>query len=200
MFRQGKGATLIELIIVILLVAIIGATITGAIIFFVQMFVFSPRQLDVQKIAGELTFTILEGNQDIRGMRFARKVIDASAVQFSYTYGYPTASDQLSVRFRWNAIDKHIYRSTSINGGSSWSSESLVPYHISPSLTIDGKDTPSTIFSYKKANDSIWISGVDPVTAIRRVVISISVKSGTGAFGELEGSFDTTASVEIKGF
>ncbi|MBM3248617.1 MAG: hypothetical protein FJZ10_04270 [Candidatus Omnitrophica bacterium] len=199
--KNKESATLIELIIVILLVAVIGASIAGTVIFFIQMFVFSPRQLDVQKIANELIFTMIEGNKDIRGMRYARKVINGtSATQFLYTYGYPTASDQLSVRLRWNASDKHIYRSTSTNGGATWSSESLVPYYISPAITIDGKDTPSVIFSYKKANDADWIFGTDPYAFIRRVVISINVKSGTGVFGALEGSFNTTASVEIKGF
>lgn len=198
--KNNKSATLVELMVIMLIVAIIGATIAGTVIFFVQMFVYSPRQLDVQKIGQELTFAMTEGNKDARGIRFARKVLDASAIQFSYTYGYPTASDQLSVRFRWNATDKHIYRSTSTNGGTSWSSESLVPYYISPDITIDGKDTPSIIFSYKKANDANWISGTDPLTAIRRIIISINVKSGSGAFGALEGSFNTIASVEIKGF
>lgn len=200
--KNKKSATLIELIMIILLVAIIGATITGAIIFFVQMFVFSPRQLDVQKIATELMFTILEGNQDIRGIRYARNIIDASEKQFSYTYGYPTANEQFSVRFRWDRILKRFYRSTSTNGGATWSAEAIIPYYFPTgyNIFISGKDSPFVIFTYKKANDVDWISGIDPVTAIRRIIISINVKSGTGSFGALEGSFDTTTSVEIKGF
>ena len=95
-----------------------------------------------------------DGNQNVRGIRYARRIIDASAAQFSYTYGYPTAADQLSVRFRWDAAAKHIYQSTSTNGGSSWSAESVVPYHIPNSITIDGKDTLSVIFTYKKVADA----------------------------------------------
>ncbi len=198
--KKNNSATLIELIIVMLLVAIIGATIAGTVIFFIQMFMFSPRQLNVQKVANELTFTMLEGNKDLRGIRYARKIIDASDKQFSYTYGYPTASEQLSVRFRWDEILKHFYSSTSTDGGSSWSTEAVIPYYAPSSITIEGKDSPLLIFSYKKANNADWISGTDPLAAIRRIIISINVKSGTGAFGALEGSFNTTTSVEIKGF
>ncbi|HOX55155.1 MAG TPA: hypothetical protein PLC32_06895 [Candidatus Omnitrophota bacterium] len=197
---KNKGFTLIELIILVLVVAILGATIVGSIIFFVQMFVYSPRQLDTQKIANEMVFTIMEGNKDTRGIRYTRKVIDASAMQFSYTYGYPTSAEQLSVRFRWNALDKHIYRSTSTNGGVSWSAETAIPYYISPSVTVDGRNASAVIFSYKKADGTDWVSGTDPVTEIRRVIMSINVKTGTGAFGAQEGSLDTTTGVEIKGF
>jgi hypothetical protein len=77
----------------------------------------------------------------------------------------------------------------------------MVPYYnTSWRTTINGKDSPAVIFTYKKADEADWISGTDPLSAIRRVIISINVKSGTGAFGALEGSFNTTASAEIKGF
>lgn len=198
--KDKKSASLIELIITILLVTIIGATIVGPVIFLVELFMYSPRQLDTQKIAQELTQIMIEGNQDIRGIRYTRTIIDASDTQFSYTYGYPTANDQLSVRFRWNAADKHIYRSTSTNGGLAWSTETIIPYYIPTTVTIDGKDTPSVIFTYKKSNDGDWVFGLDDVTTIRRLIISINLNTGTGGFSALEGSTHITSSVEIKGF
>lgn len=199
--KSLKGVTLVELIMLIAIVAIIGAISAGAIIPFVQIFLYSPRQLDTQNIAGELTQTMLEGNSSIRGMRYARTILDASDIQFSYTYGYPTASDQLSVRYRWNAADSHIYQSTSTDGGSSWSTEVEIPYHIAPSITIDGTQTPGVIFTYKKAADADWVLGSDDLADIRRVVIAITVKSGTGNFtGASEGSLNSLGSAEIKGF
>lgn len=191
----------------IIVIAIISVCIIGAVIFLVQLFMYSPRQLDTQKIGQELTQAMLEGNQDVRGIRYTRWVVDASATRFSYTYGYPipynssiTPNDQLSVRFRWDAANKHIYRSTSTDGGSTWSTETVIPYYIPSSITIDGKDIPSVIFTYKKANDADWISGVDAVSTIRRVIISIGVITDTGNFGQFQGSSNITASVEIKGF
>jgi hypothetical protein len=208
-FNNKKGTTLIELVMIIVILAIIAVTVTGVIIFFVQLFVYSPRQLDSQKIGGELTNIMIEGTADCRGIRYAiaSKVLDASSTQFSYTYGYPiaydssvTPTDQLSVRFRWNAADKHIYRSTSTNGGSSWSTETVIPYYIPSTILIDGKDTPSVIFTYKKVNDANWVSGTDVVTAIRRVIISINLKTGSGSFAAFQGSANITSSVEIKSF
>lgn len=198
--RRKKGATLVELTMIILVVAIIGVTIGGTVIFFVQMFMFTPRQLNTQNIARELTQIMIEGNQDERGIRYAVDIIDASATQFSYTYGYPTDDDQLSVRFRYDAGDDSIYKSTSTDGGSSWSSEEVIPYYMPSTINIDGKDTPSVIFTYKKANDAAWVSGVDVLTDIRRVVISLDVKTETGSFQDFHGSTDITSSVETKSF
>jgi len=198
--KNKKGATLIELIVLILIVAIIGATIGGIAIFFVQLFMYSPRQLDTQKIAQELTHTMTEGTPDIRGIRYTRMIIDASSTQFSYTYGYPTPDDQLSVRFRWDNTDGHIYRSTSADDGVTWSAEEVIPYYILSTTTVDGKDTPGVIFTYKKANDADWISGTDTINEIQRVSIDINVKTGAGNFNAFEGSSDVTSSVEIKSF
>jgi len=198
--KNKKGATLVELIMVLLIIAIIGATIAGAVIFFVELFMYSPRQMNTQKIAQELTATMIDGDSSFRGIRYTRSVLDASAIQYSYTYGYPTAANQLSVRFRWDATDKQIYRSSSTDGGASWSSEDLIPYYISPDIVIDGKDTPSTIFTYKKAADANWTSGVDALTAIRRAIISINLKTGSGSTDDFQASYDFTTSCEIKGF
>jgi len=198
--KNRKGTTLIELIVLILIVAIIGATIGGVAIFFVQLFMYSPRQLDTQKIAQELTHTMIEGTPDIRGIRYTRTIIDASSTQFSYTYGYPTSDDQWSVRFRWDNADGHIYRSTSTDSGVTWSTEEVIPYYILSNTTIDGKDTSGVIFTYKKASDADWISGTDVVDEIQRLSIDINIKTGAGNFNAFEGSSDVTSGVEIKSF
>lgn len=198
--KNKKGTTLIELIVLILIVATLGSAIGGTAIFFVQLFMYSPRQLDTQKIAQELTYTMTEGTPDVRGIRYARAIIDASSTQFSYTYGYPTLNDQLSVRFRWDNTDGHIYRSTSTDDGATWLAEEVIPYYILSTTTIDGKDTSGVIFTYKKANDADWISGTDTVNEIQRVSIDINVKTGAGNFNAFEGSSDATSSVEIKSF
>ncbi|MBU2473956.1 MAG: hypothetical protein KKG91_04405 [Candidatus Omnitrophica bacterium] len=181
-----------------LIISIVAAAVAGAVIFFIQLFVYSPRQLDTQKIADELNSIIIEGNPDARGLRYTRNIIDASAVQFSYSYGYPAAA--LSARFRWDSGDGHIYRSTSSDQGTSWSAEGAVPYYISALTTIDGKDTPGAIFIYKKALDADWISGVDALVDIRRVIINFNVQTATGNFDDWQGSTNLTSSAEIKSF
>lgn len=198
MVKIRKAVTLIELIITMLIVSIISAAVAGAVIFLVQLFIYTPRQLDTQKIAQELTYAMIEGNPDARGLRYTRSIIDASAVQFSYTYGYP--SDVLSVRFRWDNGDGHIYRSTSTDGGTNWSAESVIPYYIAADTTIAGKDTLGVIFSYKKADDTDWTFGVDPLSDIRRLIIAIRVKTATGSFSDFAGSTNITSSAEIKSF
>lgn len=198
--KDQKGATLVELVMTMLVLSIIGAALFGVIIFFVQLFMFSPRQLDTQKIGQELENMMIEGNQDVRGLRWTGAILDASAAQYSYIYGYPTLSDGAAVRFRWNAADKKIYRSTSSDGGGSWSAEAIIPVYLlnNSSISIDGKDTAGVIFTYKKAGDIAWVSGTDALTDIRAVVISINVKTGAGSFANFQGSSNITASAEIK--
>jgi len=174
-----KGATFIELIMTLLILAIIGATVVGVIVFFVQLFVYSPPQSDTVKIAREIGDIMFEGEnignantQAVRGIRFARAVLTGanapSTQQFCYTYGYvnapaatfPTASpdnsaNRLSVRFRWknDATGKHIYRSTSTDAGASWSTETAVPYYNTNSaIQVDDLSQSGTgaVFSYKK--------------------------------------------------
>lgn len=198
--KSKKGATLIELVTVLLVLTIIGATTSGLVLFFVRLFYYNPDQLQTQKISQVLAHEMIEGNSDARGIRYTRNVIDASATQFSYTYGYPTEADEVSVRFRWDNTDSHIYRSTSTDGGSNWSSELVIPNYIPATTTIDGKDTAGVIFTYRKASDVAWVSGSDALTAIRRMVIGINIKTGTGDFDKLEGSNDVTSSVEIKNY
>ncbi|MDP2905549.1 MAG: hypothetical protein Q8O22_04525, partial [Candidatus Omnitrophota bacterium] len=173
----------------------------GSIIFYAQLFMYSPRQLDTQKISQELCNIMLDGNNNARGIRFARIVVDATAAQLTYTYGYPATSDQLSVRFRWDPTNKLIYRSTLIPGGA-WSAEGVVPAYLSTqsAVIVDGKDSPGVIFTYKKANNVNWVAGTDALNLIRRVIISLNIKTGSGAFASFQGSFNFSASAEIKGF
>lgn len=202
MTGNKRGATLIESVMLIVILAIIGVTVAGVVIFFTQLFMYSPRQLDTQKIGQELTDIMIEGNQDARGIRFTRSIIDASSQQLSYIYGYPTAQDGRAVRFRWNAADSHIYRSTSTDSGATWSAEAVVPYYLlnNTATIIDGKDTSGLIFTYKKAGDAAWVSGVDALNTIRRVIIGVKVQTGSGNFSSFQGSSSNTSSVEIKGF
>jgi len=200
MMRLKNGATLIELIMVIAVVSILAATTSGILLFFIRLFVYSPAQLETQKIAQVLNHTMIEGTPDVRGIRYTRAVLDATAVQYSYTYGYPTAADQLSVRFRWDSTDDQIFRSTSTDGGSTWSTEEVIPPYTPAATTVDGKDVAGTIFTYKKSNEADWTPGVDALGDIARLVLAINVKTGTGNFDIFEGSANLTTSVEIKDY
>ena len=198
--RKKEGATVIELTVMIMVVAIIGLAMSSAIVFFSQLFVYTPRQLDAQKIAQDLMAAMTEGDQDVRGARYARTVIDASDTQFTYTYGYPTSSDQLSVRFRLQRDGQvyRVYRRTRPSGGGNWSRDTLVPYYVPPGVTIVGKNSPQVIFTYRQAGDAAWNGGA--TSTIRRVIIDIRVQTGSGSFSSWQGSFDLTSGVEIKGF
>lgn len=200
MLKEKKGSSIIEVTMLVIVLGIVGSVVVGVILFFMQLFVYTPRALNVQKIGQELNEKVIEGDALVRGLRYATNIIDASSTQLSYTYGHLPDLPGQSVRFRWSAVDKKIYRSTSSDGGLNWSGEIVIPQylHNNTSILIDGKDVAGVIFSYKKDDDADWVLGTDSLTAIRRVIFSINVKTGTGSFKSFHGSCNLTSGVEIK--
>jgi len=206
MLKEKKGSSIIEVTMLVIVLGIVGSVVVGVILFFMQLFVYTPRALNVQKIGQELNEKVIEGDALVRGLRYATNIIDASSTQLSYTYGHLPDLPGQSVRFRWSAVDKKIYRSTSSDGGLNWSGEIVIPQylHNNTSILIDGKDVAGVIFTYKKVDDDDeqeeedWVLGSDPLTAIRRVIFSINVKTGTGSFKSFHGSCNLTSGVEIK--
>lgn len=201
--RSIKGVTLIELIVTVSIVAIITAATAGIIIYLMQLFIYMPRDIKTRAVADEIIYTMTEGESLKRGMRYSVQILDASPGQFSYTSGYPGNDDRRNIRFQLN--NGKIYRYATDFGSPLDGPQPLygpaetIPYYVSSDIVISGKGAdPSAIFTYFKEDGSLWVSGTDPLYKIRRVEIGMAVKSGAGIFRNWEGSFYTTAGVEIK--
>ena len=207
--KDKRGATLIELIVTATIVSIIAAATAGIVIYLMQLFIYIPKEIKAKNIANDLIEIMVEGKSQLRGMRYAVQVQDASSAQFTYTFGYPGGADKRNMRFRWDSGAEKVYRSCTafgdaINGPQPpYGSEELIPYDAGSGISINGSpSSPSVIFTYYKQPVGLveqpWVSGTDDLSTIRRAEVTISVTTGAGSFQDWGGSFQTTASVEIK--
>ncbi len=201
-----RGATLMELIMAMVIIAIISGVTAGIIVSLMQLFVYLPKEIKTRDIAHEVMDIMIEGESQRRGMRYAVNVQVASPTQFSYTFGYPSDSDRRNMRFRWDSTGKKIYRSYTAFGvplGGTpppYGAEETIPYYARGDVSINGTGSPGSeyVFRYYKADGTQWVSGIDPLTTIRRVDMDLTVTTGTGVFTKWDSSFKTTSSVEIK--
>ena len=200
-----RGATLIEFIVTISVIAIIVAATSGIIVSLMQLFVYLPREMKTRTIAHEVMNVVTEGEVQKLGMRYAMQVQDASPTQFIYTFGYPGNTDKRNMKFRWDSAAGVIYRSYTAFGDPidgpqpPYSQEEAIPYYARGEIAITGTSANhSTIFTFYKSDGSVWSLGTDPLNTIRRVDMTIVVKTGSGLFESWESSFQTTSSVEIK--
>ncbi len=200
---KNSGSTLIELIVTITIVSILAAVSAGIIISVMQALVYLPREMKTRSVAAEIIDIMIDGQPQIRGARYAMQVQDASATQFTYTFGYPGNTEKRNIRLQLNSGKIYRYYTAfgdPINGPQPpYSSAELIPYYAGADVSISGQPgSPNTVFTYFKQNGSAWVSGVDPLNAIRRIEINMLVKTGTGLFALWEGSFRTTADIEIR--
>jgi len=200
-----KGFTIVELIVTVTIIAILASVTTGLIAYFMQVVMYAPREMKAKTIAQEIAESIIEGQTLKRGTRYASEIQDASATRFTYIFGYPGNTDKRSMRFRWDSAAKKIYCSYTAFGDATsgpqppYGQEEAVPYYTRGEISVTGRTAnPSTVFTYFKQDGSVWVNGIDPLTAIRRVEINIAVSTGSGLFQGGEGSFETTSGVEVK--
>jgi prepilin-type N-terminal cleavage/methylation domain-containing protein len=205
MARRPSGFALIELIVTFVIVSVLAALSAGVVVMVFQMFIFLPSELKTRTIAQEAISAMVDGEPAKRGMRYSAAILDASATQFTYTFGYPSNSEKRNMRFQLTG--NKIYRSyTAFGSGvdepeAPYSTPEPVPYHTTSDMSVTGPagDT-GTIFTYFKSDGSAWVSGTDPLTAISRIEIKMTVRTGTGAFQSGQSSFSAATSVEIKNY
>lgn len=193
-----KGFSLIELVTTMTVVAIIGAVTAGIIIYLVQLVVYAPREMKAKTIAHEAIETMIEGDTLHRGMRYAAEVVDASADQFSYKFGYPltvnigpTPADRRGMSFAWDVTMMKLRRLSTAFGGDTYIIDEIIPYYATSEIAM------TCHFKYFDGTGLEW-DATTPLYNIRRVEIDIQVRTGTGLFQNWEGSFHTVSSVDIK--
>jgi len=207
-----NGATLVELIVTVTIIAIIASVTAGVIISVVQFFVYLPQEMKARSLAQDLVNIMKEGVPELKGTRYCFKVVSAGPSEFVYqtfVAGYPGQRRQ--IRLRLDTSTNKVYRS--------WiplpeyqppgmlpiipiENPEVVPYTAkSPDIAVTGSSgTPSTIFRYYKADGSEWNSGTDRPADIRRMSMTIRVRTGSGLSGRWQGSFEAASSVEVKQF
>lgn len=194
------------MIVTITVIAILAGATTGIVIYIAQILIYTPREARARAIAHDIMETIIEGEAEKRGIRYAKEMLEASSTQVTYMFGYPGNNDERNMRFSFSS--NKISRSYTAFGDpisgppSSYTQPpELVPYYAAGDISISGYPaSPNVIFKYYNASGALL---ADPVPAnqlntIRRIEVYVTVTTGMGEFSRWEGSFKTTSSVEIK--
>ena len=148
--------------------------------------------MQVRTTAHEVEDVIIEGSVDTRGLRYAKSIIDSSASQVTYSYGYPATIKY--VRFRYNS--NRIYMSTSLDN-STWTTEQAIPGNVTSDISVQPKGSQPPIFTYYQSNNVKFTPGND-VTYIKRIDVNIKVTSSAGGLKSQPASFTVSSGADIK--
>ena len=189
--KEKKAFTLIEFVMVISAVSVMAV---GAVVFFIpltNLFFVSPRQAAVEFMGQEILDLIIDGNTQVKGLRFLKAISSASATQIDYT-----DADDKTVSIRWDQPSLKFYRNINSAG------EVSLPLYCTASTKIQGKAAADIIFSFFDTAGAEIASPVDAgsLNLIKRAKIDITVYTGSGAIKDFQGRVNLTAGVDIKTF
>jgi prepilin-type N-terminal cleavage/methylation domain-containing protein len=186
--KEG-GFTLIELMVTMTILAIIAAAVAGVIATFVLLFLNLPREIKAKMIANDIAETVIKGVRDKPGIWHSISITDSTGTTCSYTAGYPTSADQVTMTFTYDTMNLKVTRTVGAAPAET------IPYYTSGDSSVT---CPSSVFFkyYDAAGSQIANPNTQALrNTIRRIEMTYTVTTGTGA---TQGSYTTTAGTDIK--
>jgi len=177
-----KGFTLVELIMVIAVIAVLAASSSWIMAYTVKNSVFIPNQLGMDKLAKDALDIMIDGDAQAKGLRFSRIITALAANRVDFIDG-----DGKTVYFRLDSGTNKLYRS--INGGV----EANIPSYSSLSgLNLSGKS--GSLFTYYDLANAVTANPA----GVRRILMILIAKSGTGLYNDWEGQSEQASSVAFN--
>jgi len=189
MVKTKKAATFIELVVTILILTIIGSASVAFFAPIVNILFYSPSQLMVDQTAQELISILVEGDSQAKGLRFTKSITSADEDDITFI-----TWDDDTVRYRWDATEKRIYRDINSQG------EMLVPASYYGDITVTGQSSDVEIFQYYDASVSKLSVPVSDETDIEAIRMNLTLVAGSGSVKEHKGRIDVKSGVDIKQF
>lgn len=182
--ESNKGFTLVEAIMTMVIIAVIALTSAGLLIYFAQNMIFIPKKLSVDMVGGDILDMMVEGDTQAKGLRFATEIVTAKKRRVKFT-----DPDGKIVRFRVNKDNKKAYRK--IDG-----TETVIPYYFPAGMKVKGKN--NIVFKYYDSDENLLATPVADPSSIRRIEMTLIVKTGTGKYEDWEGKIQLGTSVFVR--
>lgn len=198
---RSLGVTLTELVIVLVVGGIIFLSTPPLVLHGVKTFVFLPRALATNDVAGEVLHQMIEGGfstlpglTTVRGLRFAVPGGGQAAIWNTSPsqLGYRTSDTQcVVIRLTAGVVTRTVSTVTSgapctTSGGTAEN----IPYVTPANLQIIA--TAPAIFRYYNQ------SGIENALPIRRVDIAFVAQTGNGVFDQGQASEQIASAVAIR--
>ena len=194
-FIHGKkkaacGFTFIELIMVMAIVAILSVPGAYLMSYLIQNSVFIPNKLNMDMLASDALDIMIEGDPQVKGLRFSQKITDAQNYQVTFVN-----QDGQTILYQLNTGTNKLYRQILIPGPGPLT---LIPYYGGVSgLSITGKN--SKLFTYRDANEAVMTTPINPAN-VRRIEMTLIAKTGSGSYSEWQGQSEQNSSIAVKKF
>jgi len=183
--QNDKGFTFIELIMTILIVGILSTAGVFLLTYLAQNSAKVPSQLNMDMVAVELLDTMIEGDVQAKGIRFAQSITAIAQTQLNFVN-----QDGQAIQYRLSG-DK-IYRKIDSQP------EGVIPYYASSGVFVYGDS--GRVFRFYDAN-GVEINPVsgDPQD-VRRVGVTVIAQTTSGVVGDWDGRSQQSSSVTIYSF
>lgn len=182
-YSKETGFTLIELIMVIAIIGILSVSGAYLMINIVRNAVFIPNQLNMDMMASDVLDILIEGDTQVPGLRCSRYLF--------------TTNDNYLIFF-----DKDGRRITYDLKSGGWIERSIqglpgtevIPYYWKSGIIVKGKN--DIMFTYYDSSNNITGTAAD----VRRIKITLIVKTGTGAYADWQGQSELSSSIAVRKF
>lgn len=189
LFRcSGRGFTLIEIVMVILITALLSVAGVHIMRFTIQNTFYLPNQVQTDLAAAEALETMVEGDTaTVRGLRFCKEVTALAANQVNVT-----DQDDVALQFRLNTANHRLYRKIGA------AAETVVPYAMPANVNFSGGGGGGALFTYYDGSNPELVTAVP--ANVRRIQINLIAQQGGGSVDSFEGRSTQSTSVKVNRF
>ena len=193
--RRSAGFTAIELIIVIVLCGVLASAFVALAAPQIHLFLVMPQRLRAYQAAADLLDIIVEGDEAVPGLRYARYLRDESAGNLTdddtltYVARDNNTDEKVRVTLQYDAANKIMTRS--VNGGT----PEPIPYYLKSGsgLQLTQGVQGAGIFryinwSFNAISAPLNHTSNNPVTAVHHVKLDLRILYGNTSNPDLKDS------------
>ena len=181
MKNAATGATLVELVMIILLTSILALSGYHLMNFVFRNTFFLPNQVQSTMVAADALEIMVEGDSSADGLRFCKSITTASASQVVFTN-----QDSQTITY---SLSGGVLSRTIAPGAAA-----QIPYFMAANMAISGAGTGGALFTYYDSSESVTAVPAN----VRRIQIDLVAQNGAGVADNYQGTSRQSTSVKLN--